>query len=61
MGKPSQPASQSLIYCTYGAFLVIGCWIAWLYRGNSKSQFLHSNRTQTAIPLALNFVASGKC
>jgi len=37
---------------------VSGCYIAWRIRGQSKAQFMHSNRTQTAIPLALNFIAS---
>ncbi|KAL8759560.1 MAG: hypothetical protein Q9199_000683 [Rusavskia elegans] len=59
MGQPSYQASNALIYLTYGAFLVTGVWIAWLWRGQSKKDFLANNRTQKAIPLALNFIASG--
>ncbi|KAL8681498.1 MAG: hypothetical protein Q9224_002159 [Gallowayella concinna] len=58
MGQPSYQASNAIIYLTYGAFLVIGVWIAWLRRGQSKKDFLAANRTQKAIPLALNFIAS---
>ncbi|KAI4207716.1 MAG: hypothetical protein LQ346_000366 [Caloplaca aetnensis] len=58
MGQPSYPASNALIYLTYGAFLVTGLWISWLWRGQSKADFLASNRTQKAFPLALNFIAS---
>ncbi|CAL8576205.1 hypothetical protein XPA_002097 [Xanthoria parietina] len=61
MGQPSYAASNALIYLTYGAFLVTGVWIAWLWRGQSKKDFLANNRTQKAIPLALNFIASGEC
>lgn len=68
MGQPSYPASNALIYLTYGAFLydqilspesklrpatdknrshrVTGVWIAWLWRGQSKKDFLANNRTQ---------------
>ncbi|KAI4248438.1 MAG: hypothetical protein L6R40_000998 [Gallowayella cf. fulva] len=58
MGQPSYQASNAIIYLTYGAFLVIGVSISWLWRGQSKKEFLASNRTQKAIPLALNFIAS---
>ncbi|KAI4186992.1 MAG: hypothetical protein L6R41_003110 [Letrouitia leprolyta] len=58
MGQPSYQASNAIIYLTYGAFLVTGLWISWLWRGQSKAEFLASNRTQKAIPLALNFIAS---
>ncbi|KAL8914145.1 MAG: hypothetical protein Q9171_001140 [Xanthocarpia ochracea] len=58
MGQPSYQASNALIYLTYGAFLVTGVWIAWVWRGQSKKDFLANNRTQKAIPLALNFIAS---
>ncbi|KAF8538886.1 hypothetical protein BDD12DRAFT_739412 [Trichophaea hybrida] len=54
-------ASNVLIYVTYAIFLIVGCYIAWLFRSQSISEFVHSNRTQTVIPLALNFVASGEC
>ncbi|CUS14488.1 unnamed protein product [Tuber aestivum] len=61
MGMPPQSASNGLIYTTYAIFLIIGLSLAWRYRGQSKLEFIHSNRTQTAIPVALNFIASGEC
>lgn len=61
MGVPSQPASNAIIYLTLGAFLVLGCYIAWRLRNQSKLEWLSSNRTQKGVPLALNFIASGEC
>ncbi|VUC31981.1 unnamed protein product [Clonostachys rosea] len=58
MGQPSFEASNAIIYLTYGAFLVLGTAIAWKLRGQAKTDFLSSNGTQTAWPLALNFIAS---
>ncbi|KAK9442914.1 urea transporter [Metarhizium brunneum] len=58
MGQPSFPASNAIIYLTYGAFLVLGTGIAWTMRNQSKQDFLSSNGTQSAFPLALNFIAS---
>jgi hypothetical protein len=55
MGQPSVQASNAIIYLTYGAFLayydrlcssVVGLYIAWRWRHQSKSDFLASNRTQ---------------
>ncbi|KAF2000783.1 hypothetical protein P154DRAFT_434410 [Amniculicola lignicola CBS 123094] len=46
MGVPSTQASNALIYCTYAAFLVTGCYIAWRLRHQSKGEWLSSNRTQ---------------
>ncbi|EON67650.1 hypothetical protein W97_06793 [Coniosporium apollinis CBS 100218] len=46
MGVPSFAASNSIIYLTYGAFLVVGLLIAWKLRHQSKTEFLSSNRTQ---------------
>ncbi|KAK0633678.1 hypothetical protein B0T14DRAFT_420098 [Immersiella caudata] len=60
MGQPSFAASNAIIYLTYGAFLVVGTGIAWTMRNQSKGEFLSANRTQTAWPLALNFIASGE-
>ncbi|KAF9698755.1 hypothetical protein EKO04_002723 [Ascochyta lentis] len=54
MGIPSQPASNAIIYLTLGAFLVLGCFVAWRLRHQSKTEWLSSNR----VPLALNFIAS---
>ncbi|KAF1952672.1 hypothetical protein CC80DRAFT_596469 [Byssothecium circinans] len=58
MGVPSSQASNAIIYLTYGAFLVTGCYIAWRLRHQSKTEWLSSNKTQKGIPLALNFIAS---
>ncbi|KAG9187865.1 hypothetical protein G6011_05736 [Alternaria panax] len=46
MGIPSQPASNAIIYLTLAAFLVLGCYVAWRLRHQSKSEWLSSNRTQ---------------
>ncbi|KAI4615481.1 Sorting nexin-3 [Alternaria ethzedia] len=46
MGIPSQPASNAIIYLTLGAFLVLGCYVAWRLRHQSKTEWLSSNRTQ---------------
>ncbi|KAK7429708.1 hypothetical protein QQZ08_003734 [Neonectria magnoliae] len=58
MGQPSFAASNAIIYVTYGAFLLLGTGIAWKMRNQSKADFLAGNGTQTAFPLALNFIAS---
>ncbi|UPK91417.1 hypothetical protein LCI18_002352 [Fusarium solani-melongenae] len=58
MGQPSTQASNAVMYLTYGAFLVIGTGVAWRMRNQSKKDFLSGNGTQTALPLALNFIAS---
>ncbi|EEQ35266.1 urea transport protein [Microsporum canis CBS 113480] len=60
MGQPSFQASNALIYLTYGAFLIVGLYIAWRLRNQTKGQFLSSNGTQKALPLALNFIASAR-
>ncbi|KAK8204707.1 hypothetical protein HDK77DRAFT_412158 [Phyllosticta capitalensis] len=59
MGVPSFEASNAIIYLTYGALLLSGCAVAWKLRHQNKGEYLSSNRTQKAIPLALNFIASG--
>ncbi|KAM3525466.1 hypothetical protein NHJ13051_003983 [Beauveria bassiana] len=58
MGTISFQASNAIIYLTYGVFLVMGTGIAWKLRHQAKTDFLSSNGTQTAFPLALNFIAS---
>ncbi|KAI9798539.1 MAG: hypothetical protein M1825_005320 [Sarcosagium campestre] len=58
MGMPSFQASNAIIYLTYGAFLIFGLSIAWRLRHQTKAEFLSSNRTQKAVPLAFNFIAS---
>ncbi|KAK4660599.1 hypothetical protein QC762_120425 [Podospora pseudocomata] len=39
---------------------IIGTGVAWTFRNQSKGEFLAGSRTQTAVPLALNFIASGE-
>ncbi|KAL7790740.1 hypothetical protein V8C37DRAFT_403342 [Trichoderma ceciliae] len=58
MGQPSVAASNAIIYVTYGFFLVMGTGIAWRMRKQPNTDFLSGNRTQTALPLAFNFIAS---
>ncbi|KAI1176356.1 hypothetical protein F4777DRAFT_546726 [Nemania sp. FL0916] len=58
MGQPSFAASNAIIYVTYGAFLLLGTGLAWRMRNQSKTDFLASNGTQKALPLALNFIAA---
>ncbi|KAL2269431.1 hypothetical protein VTJ83DRAFT_1615 [Remersonia thermophila] len=58
MGQPSWEASHALVYVTYGVFLLVGTGVAWKFRNQSKGEFLAGTRTQTALPLALNFIAS---
>ncbi|KAG5747738.1 hypothetical protein H9Q70_009590 [Fusarium xylarioides] len=58
MGLPSNTASNAVIYVTYALFLLMGTGIAWKMRNQSKADFLSGNGTQTAFPLALNFIAS---
>ncbi|KAM5347061.1 hypothetical protein ACJ41O_010066 [Fusarium nematophilum] len=58
MGQPSYAASNAVIYVTYGLFFFMGTGIAWRMRNQSKADFLAGNGTQTALPLALNFIAS---
>ncbi|KAI1182585.1 hypothetical protein F5B17DRAFT_419803 [Nemania serpens] len=58
MGQPSFAASNAIVYVTYGAFLLLGTGLAWRMRNQSKSDFLAGNRSQKALPLALNFIAA---
>ncbi|KAI1501659.1 hypothetical protein F5X99DRAFT_382078 [Biscogniauxia marginata] len=58
MGQPSFEASNALVYVTYGVFLLLGTGLAWRMRNQSKADFLAGNRSQTAFPLALNFIAA---
>ncbi|EFY88579.1 urea transporter [Metarhizium acridum CQMa 102] len=55
MGQPSFPASNAIIYLTYGAFLVLGTGIAWTMRNQSKQDFLSSNGTQSALGAGILF------
>ncbi|CCE62021.1 hypothetical protein TPHA_0B03510 [Tetrapisispora phaffii CBS 4417] len=57
MGSLSFTAAHAIIWPTYGVLLVSATAVAYYYR-NSKT-FLNANGTQSAIPLAFNFVASG--
>ncbi|GMM33568.1 hypothetical protein DASC09_008930 [Saccharomycopsis crataegensis] len=54
----SYAAGASITYVTYMALLASGVAIAF-WGNNSKSSFLAANKTQKALPLALNFLASG--
>ncbi|ODQ77190.1 hypothetical protein BABINDRAFT_163700 [Babjeviella inositovora NRRL Y-12698] len=56
MGELSSQASNAIMYVTYGALLVSGCYIGW--RARDGISFLSSNGTQKALPLSLNFIAS---
>ncbi|KAL5629255.1 hypothetical protein BROUX41_001862 [Berkeleyomyces rouxiae] len=58
--QPSSEASNAIIYVTYSAFLVLGIVVSWVFREKLTSTFYSSNRTQSALPLALNFMASGE-
>ncbi|KAK9263226.1 hypothetical protein V1519DRAFT_382958 [Lipomyces tetrasporus] len=56
MAIPSTQASNASIYTTYGVFLVFGLVVAW--RFSNRKEFLAAIRSQPAIPLAFNFIAS---
>ncbi|KAF4564662.1 hypothetical protein EYR40_010829 [Pleurotus pulmonarius] len=58
MGVPSEHASNAIIYTTYSVFLLFGLAVGIKF-ARSKSDFLASLRTQSALPLALNFATSG--
>lgn len=53
----STPAAYALFFITVLSFLIIGLYAAYKNTKN-KSDFLSSLRTQTAVPLALNWIAS---
>ncbi|SCU85783.1 LANO_0C05336g1_1 [Lachancea nothofagi CBS 11611] len=57
MGHLSFQAANGIIWPTYAVVLISACALAY-WKRDSKS-FLSANRTQKAIPLAFNFVASG--
>ncbi|KAG7106282.1 Urea active transporter like protein [Verticillium longisporum] len=59
MVQPSTQASNAVIFVTYSLFLLMGLGMAYRYRHDLKGGFLSGNRTRTAIPVALNFIASG--
>lgn len=57
----SNAAANGIIYGTYGLLLIVGVGIALSYMKFQQTRdFLSANGTRTAIPLALNFIASGK-
>lgn len=60
MGHISQSASNAIIYCVLCFFLVMGLVVGYLHIRQKKGGFLAANNTRTAIPLAINFVASGE-
>ncbi|KAK9333153.1 hypothetical protein V1520DRAFT_271044 [Lipomyces starkeyi] len=57
MAIPSTQISNACIYTTYGVFLVFGLLVAWKF--SNRKEFLAAIRSQPAIPLAFNFIASG--
>lgn len=57
MGLLSNFTAYSILWLTYLALLASATILA--YRDRNSKTFLSANGTQTAIPLALNFVASG--
>ncbi|QNP99242.1 YALIA101S03e15962g1_1 [Yarrowia lipolytica] len=63
-GYISEPASNAIIYCTLCFFLVMGVVVGYLHMRKQKKEnqgsegFLSANNTKTALPLAINFVAS---
>lgn len=59
-GHISHPASNAIIYCTLCFFLVMGLVVGFIHMRKHKGGFLAANNTRTAIPLAINFVASGE-
>lgn len=54
----SNLASNAIVFVTYGLMLVMGVGLA-LWKKSDKHSFLNSNGTQKALPLSLNFIASG--
>ncbi|KAK9376869.1 uncharacterized protein V1513DRAFT_429694 [Lipomyces chichibuensis] len=57
MAIPSTLASNACIYTTYGVFLVFGLLVAWKF--SNRKEFLAAIKSQRALPLAFNFIASG--
>lgn len=58
MAQLSSQGSNAIIYLTYAFLLATGLAIA--YRFYKADSFLSHNGSQRGIPLALNFIASGK-
>ncbi|CAD6503503.1 BgTH12-03166 [Blumeria graminis f. sp. triticale] len=58
MTQPTPQASNTVVFISYTVFLIFGLLIACKLRNQSKAEWLSGNRTQSAIPLALNFIAS---
>ncbi|KAG5359224.1 hypothetical protein CJU90_3959 [Yarrowia sp. C11] len=57
-GHISHAASNAIIYCVLCFFLVMGLVVGYIHMRQKKGGFLAANNTRTAIPLAINFVAS---
>ncbi|OCL00790.1 uncharacterized protein K441DRAFT_599705 [Cenococcum geophilum 1.58] len=53
----SNTTSNAVIYTTYVAFFVFGLFASWKW-ARSKADFIASLRTQSTIPVALNFTAA---
>lgn len=58
MAQLSSQGSNAIIYLTYAFLLATGLAIA--YRFYKADSFLSHNGSQRGLPLALNFIASGK-
>ncbi|RKF56920.1 urea transport protein [Golovinomyces cichoracearum] len=58
MAQLSVQNSNVIIFVSYAVLLVSGLSLALKLRHQSKTEWHCANRTQTAIPLALNFIAS---
>lgn len=57
MAQLSSQGSNAIIYLTYAFLLATGLFLAWKFA--NKNNFLSSNGTQSGLPLAVNFIASG--
>lgn len=57
MAQLSSQGNNAIIYLSYAFLLATGLFLAWKF-ANSKN-FLSSNGTQSGLPLAVNFIASG--
>lgn len=53
----SSQGNNAIIYLSYAFLLATGLFLAFKFA--RKDNFLSSNGTQSTIPLALNFIASG--
>lgn len=57
MSLLSSQGYNAIIYMTYVFLLATGLFLAWKFA--RKDNFLSGNGTQSGLPLAFNFIASG--